>query len=192
MGIGRLAPELHEQLRTAPLTYGAVGATAATPPDGYRLVHTSRTLERRDFSGAVDDLLSWRVHERAGLQVFASGPKAEADAVVMMRLGIGPLSLRVPCRVIYVVSELDRQGFAYGTLPGHPESGEERFLLERQDDGAISFTISAFSNAATLPARLGGPVANWIQDAMTKRYLAALDRLGPTRPHAAVGEPRPS
>ena len=174
----RLAPEIHEKLRQAPLTYEAAGATATTPPDGYRLVNASRTLARSDFSAAVEDLLSWRAHERAGLQVFASSPQAEPGAVVVSRFGIGPLGLRIPCRVIYRVSEPDRQGFAYGTLPGHPESGEELFLLQRHEDGVISFTISAFSKAASLPARLGGSVTTWIQDIMTKRYLTALDRLG--------------
>jgi uncharacterized protein (UPF0548 family) len=36
---------------------------------------------------------------------------------------LGPI--RVPCRVVYVLDEPERRGFAYGTLPGHPESGEE-------------------------------------------------------------------
>lgn len=178
MVIRRLAPKLHEKLRRAPLTYDAVGATATTPPDGYRVVNASRTLERRDFSAAVEDLLTWRVHQRAGLHAFASSRQAEPGAVVVLRFGVGPLAMRIPCRVIYVVSEPDRRGFAYGTLPGHPESGEELFLLRRHEDRAISFTISAFSKAATLPSRLGGPATRWIQDVMTKRYLAALDQLG--------------
>ena len=40
---------------------------------------------------------------------------------------LGPV--RAPCRVVYVVDEPDRRGFAYGTLPGHAESGEERFVV---------------------------------------------------------------
>lgn len=177
MAIRRLAPELLDRLSAAPLTYGAVGATATTPPDGYRLVNASRVIGRRDFSAAVEDLLAWRVHDRAGLQVHASSPRVQPGAVVELRLGIGPLSAHIPCRVIYVVSEPERRGFAYGTLPGHPESGEELFVLQRHRDGRITFTISAFSKAATLPARLGGPVTRCVQDVMTRRYLAALDRL---------------
>jgi uncharacterized protein (UPF0548 family) len=94
-----------------------------------------------------------------------------------MRLGIGALALRIPCRVIYVVDEPDRRGFAYGTLPGHPESGEERFLLQRLPEGRLEFAIRAFSQPATVLARAGGPVARGVQVAMTKRYLAAVDRL---------------
>ena len=121
--------------------------------------------------------MGWRVHRRAGLRVAASAPRAEQDAVVDMRLGLGALSLRVPCRVVYVVEAPQRNGFAYGTLPGHPESGEELFLLQQLADGRIEFSITAFSRAASLPARLGGPVSTLLQDTMTTRYLKALDAL---------------
>jgi uncharacterized protein (UPF0548 family) len=50
---------------------------------------------------------------------------------------------------VYVVSETGRSGLAYGTLPRHPESGEEAFLLEQQDDGTVTFTVTAFSRPAT-------------------------------------------
>ncbi|HEV8560641.1 MAG TPA: DUF1990 family protein [Actinophytocola sp.] len=43
-----------------------------------------------------------------------------------------------PGRVVHVVEEEHRRGFAYGTLPGHPECGEEAFLLERHADGTVT------------------------------------------------------
>ncbi|GAA4696164.1 DUF1990 domain-containing protein [Nocardioides conyzicola] len=84
--------------------------------------------------------------------------------------------MRIPCRVAYVVAEPDRAGFAYGTLPGHPESGEERFLLTRLSDGRITFTVTAFSRPATRLARAGGPLTRSIQDRVSRRYLRAADR----------------
>jgi uncharacterized protein (UPF0548 family) len=176
MDVGELSPRRLEELRAAPLTYAAVGATAATSPPGYARLRLSRTLQRRDFDAAVEDLLTWQVHRRAGLEVAASGA-ARPDAVVDMRLGLGSLAVRIPCRVVAVVDEPDRRGFAYGTLPGHPESGEERFLLRRHADGHLEFTITAFSRPVTRLARAGGPVSRWVQLAMTRRYLAAADRL---------------
>jgi hypothetical protein len=56
--------------------------------------------------------------------------------------------MRAPCRVVYVIDEPRRRGFAYGTLPGHPESGEEAFVLEQRDDGTIASNIIAFSRPA--------------------------------------------
>jgi uncharacterized protein (UPF0548 family) len=84
------------------------------------------------------------------------------------------IGVRAPCRVIYVVDELDRKGFAYGTLPGHPESGEEAFLVDRTDDGSVWLTIRAFS-------RPGGwfwwtvyPFLRIAQTLYTRRYFRAL------------------
>jgi uncharacterized protein (UPF0548 family) len=69
----------------------------------------------------------------------------------------------------------DAKRFAYGPLPGQPESGEACFLLSRQAGGHIEFTISAFFRPASRAARYGGPVSRWVQRAMTNRYLRALD-----------------
>jgi uncharacterized protein (UPF0548 family) len=118
--------------------------------------------------------MSWQLQERAGIRVAASSRTAEPDAVVLMRLGVGPASLRIPCRVVYTVEESTRVGFAYGTLPGHPERGEELFLLEHEAGGPVRLTISAFSTPATTLARVGGPVTRWTQALITQRYLRAL------------------
>jgi uncharacterized protein (UPF0548 family) len=77
---------------------------------------------------------------------------------------------------VHVIDEPTRQGFAYGTLPGHPERGEEAFVLDRHGDGSVSFTVTAFSRPATLLAKLGGPVGHLVQNLMTDRYLGSLSR----------------
>jgi uncharacterized protein (UPF0548 family) len=163
-------------LESRPFTYPEVGATRGIFPSGYS--HLSRTAAlrpRADFGHAVDVLMSWQVQARAGLDVKASGLRVTEGAVASMRLGYGPVGVSIPCRIVYIVDEPHRCGFAYGTLPGHPESGEELFLLERGDDGSASFTISAFSRPATVLTRLGGPVAHAVQRAMTGRYLRAVE-----------------
>lgn len=131
------------ELRAAAFTYGPVGHSAAGPPPGFTWFERSTLLERQDFEAAVDDLFRWRLHQRSGLHVWASDTPLRVDTVVRMRLGFGPLSIRIPCRVVYVVDEAHRRGFAYGTLPGHPEAGEERFVLQQHQDGRIELTISA-------------------------------------------------
>ncbi|WP_374968954.1 DUF1990 family protein [Terrabacter sp. BE26] len=178
MTVKPLGQEQSAALRAEPLTYprDAV-AEAGPPPPGYRHFERSVRLQRRDFEGAARDLAAWRAHDRAGLQVRASGTAARLGTVVELRLGVGRLGVRIPCRVVEVFEEPDRRGFAYGTLPGHPESGEERFVLERQPDGTIRFTVAAVSRHASPLARLGGPVSRWVQDGMTRRYLHALDRM---------------
>ncbi|WP_235509591.1 DUF1990 family protein [Terrabacter sp. Soil811] len=134
-------------------------------------------MKRRDFDGAARDLMGWLMHEKAGLRVQASNATAQTGTVVLLRLGPGPLSLPFPCRVVQVFDEPRRKGFAYGTLPGHPESGEEQFVLDHERDGAIRFTVTGVSRPASLLASLGGPTSRAVQDGMTQRYLAALDEL---------------
>ncbi len=165
-----LPPARADQLRAASLTYSRVDATS------FHSFTRSRDLRGRSFEGLVQDLMRWKVHERAGLRVAASSLAVTADAVVEMRLGVGPLALRIPCRVVYVVNEPDRCGFAYGTLPGHPVSGEESFVVSRHPGGRVEFTISAFSRPATRLSRAAGPLGRRLQGLMTERYLSALDR----------------
>jgi uncharacterized protein (UPF0548 family) len=162
-------------LDSRPFTYPDVGATRTALPAGYhQLTETVALRPGADFDHAVRLLMSWQVQARAGLDVKASALTVSEGAVVAMRLGYGPVGLSIPCRVVYIIDEPDRHGFAYGTLPGHPESGEELFLLERGNDGSTSFTISAFSRPATALTRLGGPIARTVQRAMTGRYLRAI------------------
>lgn len=177
MTVSALSEERTAALRAASLTYPREEMSPDGAPAGYRRVEESARLRRRDLEGAARDLFAWRVHDRAGLRVHASGTAAHPGTVVELRLGAGPLGIRIPCRVVEVVDEPDRKGFAYGTLPGHPESGEEWFLLEREPDGSIRFTVTAFSRPASLLARLGGPVSRVVQDGVTGRYLRALDQL---------------
>lgn len=161
-------------LRAARLTYAEVGGTAGDVPRGYRIISRSVRLPIAvDFAVAVRDLFEWRVQQRAGLRVAASDERVGPAAVVELRIGIGVLAVRAPCRVVYVVDEPHRHGFAYGTLPGHPETGEEAFILEQRDDGNATFTITAFSRPASVPAKLAGPLGRRVQDAVTDRYLRA-------------------
>jgi uncharacterized protein (UPF0548 family) len=69
-----------------------------------------------------------------------------------------------------VIDEPNRWGFVYGTLPGHPEEGEEAFIVSISEDGIVRFEITAFSRPANLIVRFSRPVGRGIQ----KRYLRAL------------------
>jgi uncharacterized protein (UPF0548 family) len=117
--------------------------------------------------------MSWQVHVRAGLAVCAAGPTAKPGMPILVGLRLGPMRLAAPCRVVYVVDEAARRGFAYGTLAGHPESGEEAFVVGQEGDGTVWLTINAFSRPATMLARVAGPLGRAIQQQITSRYLRA-------------------
>jgi uncharacterized protein (UPF0548 family) len=112
------------------------------------------------------------MHRRSGLAVASDGP-ATAGQTVVLGLGLG-LRLLIPCRVVYVVDEPGRCGFAYGTLPDHPEQGEEAFVVTRDEDGAVWFEIRAFSRPSALLVQWAGPVGRAIQSLATTRYERAV------------------
>ena len=91
-----------------------------------------------------------------------------------LRIGVGPLRITAPCRVLRVIDEPDRAGFVYGTLPGHPEAGIEEFTLSRTPTGLVRLHLDAVFRPATWYARLGAPAARLVQARLTQRYLRAL------------------
>lgn len=111
-------------------------------------------------------------------QVFAdTGERLvrPGDTAVMF-FGWGRLSLRIPVRVVYLIDEPTRRGFAYGTLPGHPESGEEAFIVELRGDDSVWLTIRAVSRPAHPALWLVYPVLRLMQAIFTSRYEHALTR----------------
>ena len=161
----------------APFTYRAVGATRGELPPGYRHDRWSANLgadtdER--FERAASALRTWVVQRDAGITVFPGDPVAPgATFILVLALPVGYVT--APGRVVYVIDEPRRSGFGYGTLPGHPERGEESFAVVRRGD-RISFEITAFSRPAHRLARIASPVARRLQLRTTRKYLAAMLR----------------
>jgi uncharacterized protein (UPF0548 family) len=162
------------------LSYVEHGATRGELPTGYRHVEREVVLGhgRERFERAVTATLAWGVQTGAGIRVRTphrpdAAPLQAGDTVVM-RVPLWPRD--VPCRVVYVIDEPRRAGFAYGTLPGHPEAGEEAFLVEHRDDDAVVLRIRAFSRPATWLFRVAYPAVLLMQEIYTRRYLRALRR----------------
>lgn len=155
------------------LTYPEVGATADEMPAGYHHIRKSSVIGRgRDrFEQAAGEGMRWGMLRGAGLRVDATAPTAAVGADVLVHLG----PVLAPCRVVYVVDEPNRRGFAYGTLPGHAESGEELFLV-RFDPSTenVYAEVAAFSKHASWWSRLASPVTSAVQRYVTDRYLRAL------------------
>lgn len=108
--------------------------------------------------------------------VFADdgSPYIRNGMTAVLRVPFGPFHVKAPIRIVYVVDEPHRKGFGYGTLHGHPQSGEEAFLVERRDDGTVWFVLRAFSRPSNAFYRIGYPVLQMQQNRFTKRYLRSL------------------
>jgi len=161
-------------------SYDVVGSTTRpelTPSGYHRLEHRARIGDGDEvFLKAGEVLMSWQMHNAAGLRIEADSPRAEIGTNSLGRLGVGGIGMPVPCRVVWTVDEPNRIGFGYGTLQGHPESGEESFVVSREDD-EIWFTVLAYSRPAAWYTRLGGSIGRLGQQFFAHRYAAALQRL---------------
>ena len=153
-----------------------VGRNGVALPAGYHHLRYRRRVGRgaADFHVAAGLLHSWRMHRAVGARVAATGPAVEGETVVVRLAG-----LRAPCRVVWSVPVVESDaagvaGFGYGTLPGHPERGEEGFLVTLTADGDVWFDLAAFSVAATWLAKLTGPVGRLSQRLVAHRYAKAL------------------
>jgi len=167
-------------------TYAEVGATrydGEPLPAGYHHLRHRTCLGEVPLATAADAVLEWRMHRATGARIEASAPRAAPGVAVTVGLGVGPLRITAPCRVVWSVEEPDRAGFGYGTLPGHPESGEESFVVERAADGRLWFTVTAFSRPARWFTRAGGPVVVLFQRLYARLLGARLRTLcGSARP----------
>jgi uncharacterized protein (UPF0548 family) len=162
--------------RLASPTYAEIGASRdEVLPSGYHHVRLEERIgDAAAFERACVGLRTWAAHEGAGLRIYPDEPVAP-DATVIGVTSIGPVQMVVACRIVAMFKEPDVFGFAYGTLPGHPERGEESFTLERRG-GDTYFTVQAFSKPVDPLARLSGPVGRAVQRSVSRRYVTALRR----------------
>jgi uncharacterized protein (UPF0548 family) len=173
---------LADQLRRScdqAVTYPEIGLTQASElPPGYNHDRVSLRVGEGDLAWerACAAIKLWRAHARAGITITpADAPVREGTTVIASR-SFGPMLILAPCRVVRRTDEPSRFGFAYGTLPGHPESGEEAFHVVLETDGSVTAEIVAFSRPADLPTRAASPLARQIQKAATRRYLEGIKK----------------
>ena len=165
-----------------PFPYSSVGATAKTPPDGYVVDRTRIKLGEGEavFQSAKAALRRWEQFRLGWVEAWPADvpiQPGQVVAVIVRAIGLWWVN---PCRIVYVVDETQpnsKFGFAYGTLPGHVESGEERFLIEWDRGGNnVWFDILAFSRPNHLLARLGYPFVRRMQERFRRGSAASMLR----------------
>lgn len=164
------------------LSYKEVGATGTRLPADAD--HLARDVVigrgREQFERAGEALMTWRMHRDAGATVMATAERAAVGVDVLVRIGPGSSGISAPCRVLHVYDTPERIGFTYGTLAGHPLSGEESFSVLLEPDETVRFVLIAFTRPGTSPlgAVIGrlGPIGRWISARMADRYARALRR----------------
>jgi uncharacterized protein (UPF0548 family) len=174
------------------------------PPKGFKPFQARARLGSGDdrFEAAAESVLTWGIQRGSGMKVenIELPVSSETDYAGLVYDSHGqPIAPRevdeghvytedgtphvahvfgirfvAPVRVVSVTTDAHRVGFAYGTLPGHPEIGEESFMVEQHDDGSVWVVIRSFSKPSTWFYRIGTPFVRWQQRKATKQYLRAL------------------
>jgi uncharacterized protein (UPF0548 family) len=172
--------QLRERQRELPLNYNEPGCSRGTAPDGY--VADSYRVQLGSgaavFERARQALRDWRMLRLGWVEpCWPDSPVQEGALVGTLARVLGLWAVNV-CRIVYVVEEdgpVVRYGFAHGTLPGHVERGEERFLVEwHRGDDAVWYDIRPVSSPGGWLTRLGYPVARLLQRRFGRDSLRAM------------------
>jgi uncharacterized protein (UPF0548 family) len=160
-----------------PFTYAAVGATAGVPPAGYQIDPTRVRLGSGQpaFERGQSALRRWAHFDLGWVELcWPTVPMETGQTVAILAHVCGLWSLNA-CRIVYVMDEPRRFGFAYGTLPEHAESGEERFTVEwNASDDSVWYDILAFSRPNQLLSRVGYPYVRRLQKRFARDSGAAM------------------
>jgi len=176
------SPELFGRflIRQSELSYSypSPGATGnGHPPPGFVVDHRQRQLGRgaAAFDAARAAMRDWEMSRHGWATIRPEPPIAAGTAVSMQVRFVGLWWINA-CRIVYVIDEPRRFGFAYGTLPGHVERGEERFLIEWREDDSVWYDLYAFSRPRAWIVWLTYPLVRRLQSRFALSSLDAMER----------------
>jgi uncharacterized protein (UPF0548 family) len=180
-----------DEQRSLPFSYHEVGASRDGAPPGYPVNHHRGRLGtgQEAFARAIEALRRWKMYELGWTRLcWPDAPVAEGTVVGVLGRHFGVWSLNA-CRIAYVLEEEGplqrRYGFAFGTLPGHVERGEERFTVEwHRADDSVWYEVFAFARPAHPLAKAGRPFVRLVQRRFaigSLRSMAAAVEVGSER-----------
>jgi uncharacterized protein (UPF0548 family) len=164
---------------TDSFSYSAVGSTQRDAPGGYRVDHNRILIGHglEQFIAAKAAIDDWKMFDLDWIELLPARPSVQAGttvAVVVQHLGFWSVNIS---RIVYTIDEKSRYGFAYGTSLCHSEEGEERFLVEHdQATDEVWYDLYAFSRPKHPLARIGYPIARYLQKRFARESLAAIRR----------------
>lgn len=192
---GTLAPDL---MRYPPAGYRPIERTVRLGSGDERFqtatdlmmtwgIHRGADIVVSDISAGTGEQYVGLSFEQDGSPAAAqpehhSEQKFSADGTPYISAGVSAMqtirylgvTFTAPIRIVFVIEEANRVGFGAGTLPGHPLSGEESFIVDHRDDDSVWLTIRILARPATWYFRLAGPLVRRVQRVYIARFLRAL------------------
>lgn len=162
-------------------TYSPIGGTRTGAMPGYITDHNQILLGRGPgtFERGRAALARWAMFEIPWLTLYSHDAPIEPGTTVAVVVQLAGIRTVNACRIVYVIDEqtdAQRYGFAYGTLPDHMETGEERFVVERRADDSVWYDLLAASRPRHPLARIGKPVMRVYQRRFYRYSLHAMVR----------------
>lgn len=157
-----------------PLSYDTPGMTLTHDRlSGFRPIDLSVPVV--DFAKAVAAVRGWAMHNQDWTDLQPTDARVVAGDDVAVLARAAGLWWLTPARVVAVVDEPNRWGFAYGTLEGHVLVGEELFIVERAGT-STRFRIRIISRPADRLASAGSRFIRRYQAKFVEGALAVVER----------------
>jgi uncharacterized protein (UPF0548 family) len=163
-------------------SYPEIGGTLTSAPAGYNVDHNRVKVGtgQSAFDRAKSAVRGWKMFEMPWIQLVSAETPIEAGKTVAIACRhFGFYSLNA-ARIVYVIDEvgdIERFGFAYGTLREHAEVGEERFSVEfDKASNEVWYDLLAFSRPGSALARIGYPLSRHLQKAFARDSKLAMLR----------------
>lgn len=135
------------------------------------------------FARVARAIHSYQVFPPALIEgVLARSPVEVGDTIGVVCHFLPALDLFFAARVVDRFHDrqgpLWRSGFTYRTLEGHPECGEETFVVEKDElSGQVLAALRSWSRPGLMLTRLAGPFTRWYQVRANHQALDNLQRV---------------
>jgi len=131
------------------LNYAPVGIASpgADAPAGFRVREQRIRLGEgaQLWQRAIAVVSGWAIKKQVRFTVAPDDEVVTLGRDYDTRFGFGRIRLLEPVRIVWVEQQGDRRGFGYGTRTGHPITGEECFLVERDAEGVVWLVVRTVS-----------------------------------------------
>lgn len=175
----------HQAVAQRPFSYAEQGATAQAFPPGYD--HDTNRIcigsGQPAFEAGKQALLGWQQYPSDWTHVYPARAALRTGESVVVLFRLFGLWWHNACRIVYTFDEPLRFGFAYGTLAGHVEKGEERFMVYMDESGKVWYQIDAFSRPAVWVTRFSYPLARHFQRRFVQQSMELMQDAGQAQTH---------
>ena len=163
------------------LNYAPVGIArpgAAAPPE-LRVREQRIRLGEGDalWARAVAVVSGWAIKKQLRFTIDPDDERVVLGRDYDTRFGVGPFRVLEPVRIVWTEESGERRGFGYGTRAGHPITGEECFLVERDPEGAVWLIVRTVSRVSRGRWILLWPGIRIMQPYFQRAYARAAVRL---------------